>query len=147
MISEDNEYDGHTDKFWSFYNAETAQRDSKMTIAWESDMKLTLIFSGLFSATIAAFMVQSQKLLRQSPVAETHNLLAQLVAARQSKLGDIVQSQNLFQQDPAVDAHDLLAQVVPGAQQLSLVESSAASTPFEPSRAVIAINILWGTSL
>ncbi|KAG6828160.1 hypothetical protein H0H92_008971 [Tricholoma furcatifolium] len=147
MISEDSEYDGHTDKFWSFYNAETAQRDSKMTKAWESDMKITLIFSGLFSATIAAFMVQSQKLLRQNPVAETHNLLAQLVAARQSKLGDIVQSQNLFQQDPAVDAHNLLAQVVPGAQQLWLRESSAASTSFEPSRAVIAINILWGTSL
>ncbi|KAG6826411.1 hypothetical protein H0H92_015905 [Tricholoma furcatifolium] len=117
------ESDRQADGFWSFYVAETALHDSNVTGTWKSDMKNTLIFAGLFSATVTAFIIESQKLLQQDPAVVTNHLLTQLLAAQQSGLGATNTSSSV------------------------LLPSSIPAFPFQVSKSAIAINIFWFTSL
>ncbi|KAG6902353.1 hypothetical protein C0995_001150 [Termitomyces sp. Mi166 len=75
-------YDEHADTLWSFYVSEADQHDKDITETWKVDMDSTLIFAGLFSATVTAFIVESSKQLKQDSGDVSNALLAQILAAQ-----------------------------------------------------------------
>ncbi|KAJ7100447.1 hypothetical protein C8R44DRAFT_988498 [Mycena epipterygia] len=48
-------------KFWSVYISEAERYDSALVESWKADMEGMLIFSGLFSASLTAFIIESYK--------------------------------------------------------------------------------------
>ncbi|KAJ7627981.1 hypothetical protein DFH06DRAFT_725796 [Mycena polygramma] len=65
-------------KFWSVYNSEAERYDSALVESWKADMEGMLIFSGLFSASLTAFIIESYKNLIPDPGNMTVALLSQL---------------------------------------------------------------------
>ncbi|KAJ7866661.1 hypothetical protein B0H13DRAFT_2561111 [Mycena leptocephala] len=50
-------------KIWAIYVAEAEKYDKGLVESWKSDMEGMLIFAGLFSASLTAFLVESYKTL------------------------------------------------------------------------------------
>ncbi|KAJ7475630.1 hypothetical protein B0H11DRAFT_1666448, partial [Mycena galericulata] len=44
---------------WSVYITEAERYDSALVESWKADMEVILIFSGLFSASLTAFIIES----------------------------------------------------------------------------------------
>ncbi|KAI0044206.1 hypothetical protein FA95DRAFT_1471608, partial [Auriscalpium vulgare] len=63
---------------WSLYFKEAAARDDALIKHMQDDTNNIVVFSGLFSAVLAAFIVESYKLLRLDPGMTTVALLAQI---------------------------------------------------------------------
>ncbi|KAJ7876220.1 hypothetical protein B0H13DRAFT_2055779 [Mycena leptocephala] len=63
-------------KFWSVYNSEAERYDSALMESWKADMEGMLIFSGLFSASLTAFIIESYKNL----VPDTGNMTVALLS-------------------------------------------------------------------
>ncbi|KAF7341583.1 hypothetical protein MSAN_02055400 [Mycena sanguinolenta] len=51
-------------KIWSIYVGEAERYDTALVESWKADMEGMLIFSGLFSASLTAFLIESYKVLR-----------------------------------------------------------------------------------
>ncbi|KAG6853393.1 hypothetical protein C0991_004794 [Blastosporella zonata] len=119
-IKLENGYNEQADKFWSIYVSEAEQYDSNITETWKGDMDSTLIFAGLFSATVTAFIIESYKLLQQDSANVTNVLLTQLLAAQ------------------IATANTSSSVVLP---------TTLPSFDFVPSTAVVTVNILWFLSL
>ncbi|KAJ7913383.1 hypothetical protein B0H13DRAFT_1712629, partial [Mycena leptocephala] len=65
-------------KMWAFYVAEAEKYDKGLVESWKSDMDGMLIFAGLFSASVTAFLVESYRTLKVDSGDETVRLLAQI---------------------------------------------------------------------
>ncbi|KAJ7776332.1 hypothetical protein B0H16DRAFT_1506371 [Mycena metata] len=59
----DPQSDDSSAKFWSVYNSEAERYDSALVESWKADMEGMLIFSGLFSASLTAFIIESYRKL------------------------------------------------------------------------------------
>ncbi|KAJ7612866.1 hypothetical protein DFH06DRAFT_1015086 [Mycena polygramma] len=102
---------------WGIYVAVAEKYDKGLVKSWRSDMDGMLIFAGLFSASLTAFLIESYKTLNSDSGDTTVKLLAQI-------------SQQL-----AASAHG------------SVLDLPAMSTDFTPSPAALVCNALWFISL
>ncbi|KAJ7138577.1 hypothetical protein C8R46DRAFT_969345, partial [Mycena filopes] len=67
-------------KIWTVYISEAEKYDKALVESWKSDMEGMLIFAGLFSASLTAFLIESYKTLNSDPQETTTRLLAQISA-------------------------------------------------------------------
>ncbi|KAI0069176.1 hypothetical protein BV25DRAFT_1782317, partial [Artomyces pyxidatus] len=65
-------------KIWSMYLSEAEKHDKILADNWKGDTDGILIFTGLFSATVAAFIIESYKNLQSDAGATTVTLLGQI---------------------------------------------------------------------
>ncbi|KAJ7496565.1 hypothetical protein FB451DRAFT_1385959 [Mycena latifolia] len=65
-------------KIWSVYISEAEQYDKALVESWRGDMDGMLIFAGLFSASLTAFIVESYKTLTPDSGDTTAALLVQI---------------------------------------------------------------------
>ncbi|KAJ6465566.1 hypothetical protein C8R47DRAFT_48997 [Mycena vitilis] len=65
-------------KLWSIYIGEAERYDKALVESWKADMEGMLIFSGLFSASLTAFLVESYQTLQPDTGAATVQLLTQI---------------------------------------------------------------------
>ncbi|KAJ7182246.1 hypothetical protein C8R43DRAFT_840267, partial [Mycena crocata] len=65
-------------KLWAVYVSEAEKYDKRLMESWKSDMEGILIFAGLFSASLTAFLIESYKTLSPDPADRTALLLAQI---------------------------------------------------------------------
>ncbi|KAF8199396.1 hypothetical protein K438DRAFT_1478749, partial [Mycena galopus ATCC 62051] len=63
---------------WAVYISEAHKYDKTLVEGWKSDMEGLLIFAGLFSASLVAFIVESYKTLSPDHAAITIALLTQI---------------------------------------------------------------------
>ncbi|KAH9030921.1 hypothetical protein EDB85DRAFT_1866111, partial [Lactarius pseudohatsudake] len=63
---------------WSIYLTEAEKQDSGVTENWKGDTDGILVFTGLFSATVTGFIVESYKKLSPDSSDTTNALLAQI---------------------------------------------------------------------
>ncbi|KAI0261613.1 hypothetical protein BC834DRAFT_830014, partial [Gloeopeniophorella convolvens] len=60
---------------WSVYLSVSDNFDQSLVENWKGDMDGILIFTGLFSATVSAFAIESYRGLQQDPTELTAQLL------------------------------------------------------------------------
>ncbi|KAJ7145556.1 hypothetical protein C8R44DRAFT_655501 [Mycena epipterygia] len=65
-------------KLWAVYISEAEKYDRALVESWKSDMEGMLIFAGLFSASLTAFIIESYKTLNPDSGDTTINLLSQI---------------------------------------------------------------------
>ncbi|KAJ6571267.1 hypothetical protein B0H19DRAFT_1255256 [Mycena capillaripes] len=65
-------------KIWAIYAAEAEKYDKALVESWKSDMEGMLIFAGLFSASLTAFVIESYKTLNPDSGDATVRLLTQI---------------------------------------------------------------------
>ncbi|KAJ7119826.1 hypothetical protein C8R44DRAFT_180249 [Mycena epipterygia] len=65
-------------KLWAVYISEAEKYDKALVESWKSDMEGMLIFAGLFSASLTAFIIESYKTLTPDSGDSTVQLLAQI---------------------------------------------------------------------
>ncbi|KAJ7152536.1 hypothetical protein C8R46DRAFT_481779, partial [Mycena filopes] len=65
-------------KLWAVYVSEAEKYDKSLVESWKSDMEGMLIFAGLFSASLTAFLIESYKTLVPDSGDATVLLLAQI---------------------------------------------------------------------
>ncbi|KAJ7082992.1 hypothetical protein C8R44DRAFT_561988, partial [Mycena epipterygia] len=63
---------------WAVYISEADKYDKTLVENWKSDMDGILIFAGLFSAILTAFLIESYKTLSPDQGAITIAVLAQI---------------------------------------------------------------------
>ncbi|KAJ7132468.1 hypothetical protein C8R44DRAFT_595974, partial [Mycena epipterygia] len=63
---------------WAVYISEAQNYDKALVDSWKSDMEGLLIFAGLFSASLTAFLVESYKTLSPDQGTTTIAVLAQI---------------------------------------------------------------------
>lgn len=113
------EYSNTSGKVWSVYLNEAEKQDTVLAENWKGDAEGILIFTGLFAATVAAFIIESYKQLSPDLSTATVQLLSQI-----------------SQQISALSN---------GTQIPAPAPFSDAS--FRPTSSVIRVNILWFLSL
>ncbi|KAJ7657201.1 hypothetical protein DFH06DRAFT_459138 [Mycena polygramma] len=72
------EHEAAAAKLWAVYVSEAEKYDRGLVESWKSDMEGMLIFAGLFSASLTAFLIESYKTLNPDPENTTALLLAQI---------------------------------------------------------------------
>ncbi|KAK7006319.1 hypothetical protein R3P38DRAFT_1706512 [Favolaschia claudopus] len=77
-IASDARDDAAAAKIWAIYAAEAEKYDKGLVQSWKSDMDGMLIFAGLFSAVLTAFLIESYKTLNPDPVDLTVLLLTRI---------------------------------------------------------------------
>ncbi|KAI9428401.1 hypothetical protein H4582DRAFT_1769883, partial [Lactarius indigo] len=63
---------------WSMYLTEAEKQDKDVTESWKGDAEGILVFTGLFSATVAAFIIESYQNLSPKSGDTTNALLTQI---------------------------------------------------------------------
>ncbi|KAJ7088507.1 hypothetical protein B0H15DRAFT_780793, partial [Mycena belliarum] len=63
-------------KLWSIYIDEAQRYDTALVESWKADMEGMLIFSGLFSASLTAFLIESYRTLQEDSGTMTVQLLS-----------------------------------------------------------------------
>ncbi|KAJ7029423.1 hypothetical protein C8F04DRAFT_1288280, partial [Mycena alexandri] len=106
-------------KLWAVYISEADKYGKPLVESWKSNMEGMLIFAGLFSASLTAFLIESYKTLSPDSGGQTVKLLAQI-------------SQQLASAS--------------NGSTLSL-PISPPSDPFNPSATSLICNALWFISL
>ncbi|CAA7264764.1 unnamed protein product [Cyclocybe aegerita] len=71
-------YDDPSASLWSAYLSKSEKYDRTMAQNWKGDMDSILIFAGLFSASVTAFIIESYKTLNPEPSDTTVLLLSQI---------------------------------------------------------------------
>ncbi|KAK7013702.1 hypothetical protein R3P38DRAFT_2720430 [Favolaschia claudopus] len=74
----DYSHDTAGTKIWSVYVSEAEKYDKALVDSWKSDMEGLLIFAGLFSAILTAFLIESYKTLTPDSGDDTKTLLSQI---------------------------------------------------------------------
>ncbi|TDL15340.1 hypothetical protein BD410DRAFT_756535, partial [Rickenella mellea] len=105
---------------WSIYVAEAEKFDKALVESWKGGMEGILIFAGLFSTSVAAFIVEGYKKLSPDSADMTVALLAQL----SSQLVAISNGTNL-----------------------NILPHSPANVPSRPTASMVGVNVLWFLSL
>ncbi|TFY80039.1 hypothetical protein EWM64_g3973 [Hericium alpestre] len=72
------DYGESSAKIWSVYVNATEKYDRALVESWKGDMDGILIFAGLFSAVVTAFLVESSKLFQEDQSTTTTAILAQI---------------------------------------------------------------------
>ncbi|KAJ7668818.1 hypothetical protein DFH06DRAFT_208026 [Mycena polygramma] len=72
------EHEAAAAKLWAVYVSEAEKYDRGLVESWKSDMEGMLIFAGLFSASLTAFLIESYKTLNPDSGGTTVLLLAQI---------------------------------------------------------------------
>ncbi|KAI0263245.1 hypothetical protein BC834DRAFT_1042990 [Gloeopeniophorella convolvens] len=62
------DYDERAAKFWSVYVDEAESHDKALIETWKDDMEGVIIFAGLYSASLTAFLAESYQNLQPDPV-------------------------------------------------------------------------------
>ncbi|KAH9954596.1 hypothetical protein BC827DRAFT_956572 [Russula dissimulans] len=75
-----NYNDDPSTKMWALCLSHADKHDAEMLDRWKADMDGILIYTGVFSATVAAFLVDSYKYLNRDPADATVILLEQVTA-------------------------------------------------------------------
>ncbi|KAJ7752548.1 hypothetical protein B0H16DRAFT_1317352, partial [Mycena metata] len=70
--------DSAASKVWAVYVSEAEKYDRSLVESWKSDMEGMLIFAGLFSASLTAFIIESYKTLIPDSGDSTVQLLVQI---------------------------------------------------------------------
>ncbi|KAI9457961.1 hypothetical protein BJY52DRAFT_1373901, partial [Lactarius psammicola] len=104
---------------WSIYLTEAEKQDTEVLERWKGDANGILVFTGLFSATVAAFIIESYKLLSPNSSDTTNALLTQIS----------VQLVNISNRTP-------LASV-----------AAQRSHSFKPTASAVRVNVFWFLSL
>ncbi|KAI0247723.1 hypothetical protein BJV78DRAFT_1242785 [Lactifluus subvellereus] len=104
-------------KMWALCISQADKHDTAMAERWKADMEGILLYTGVFSATVAAFLVESYKTLRPDPGEVSARLLRQVT--------------------------EQLAAISNGTQ----LPPPTTEDPFRPKRYAVHVNILWFLSL
>ncbi|KAJ7618245.1 hypothetical protein DFH06DRAFT_1061809, partial [Mycena polygramma] len=72
------EHEAAAAKLWAVYVSEAEKYDKGLVESWKSDMEGMLIFAGLFSASLTAFLIESYKTLNPDSGDTAVLLLAQI---------------------------------------------------------------------
>ncbi|KAI0031456.1 hypothetical protein K488DRAFT_52034, partial [Vararia minispora EC-137] len=80
-LPQTTEFSDPKDKLWSLYLRNAEEEDRVNIESWKGDTDGILIFTGLFAATVAAFVIEGYKRLSPDSSAETVVLLKQIAAA------------------------------------------------------------------
>uniref|UniRef100_A0A8H7XWI1 DUF6535 domain-containing protein n=2 Tax=Psilocybe cubensis TaxID=181762 RepID=A0A8H7XWI1_PSICU len=72
-------------KVWSMYLDLTKSKGEELMRIWNCDLDTILIFAGLFSAILTAFLIKTRKDLQQDPQAITNNLIRDLIQTLSSE--------------------------------------------------------------
>ncbi|PPQ64237.1 hypothetical protein CVT24_008640 [Panaeolus cyanescens] len=75
-------YDDPSANLWSSYLSKSQQWDKRLVENWKGDMDSILIFAGLFSASLTAFIIESYQLLNPNPQDTMVDLLTELLSAQ-----------------------------------------------------------------
>ncbi|KAF8492545.1 hypothetical protein F5888DRAFT_1927607, partial [Russula emetica] len=117
-IVEEN-YGDPSDKLFSVYLAQADKFDKEQSESWKGDTEGILVFTGLFSATVAAFLIESYKQLQPSSSDTVILLLSQI-----------------SKQLAALSSGSSIS-----------IPSGLPGQDFQPSSSAIRVNILWFISL
>ncbi|KAN0124182.1 hypothetical protein V8E52_001831, partial [Russula decolorans] len=111
-------------KVWSVYLSEAERQDRALAENWKGDTEGILIFTGLFAATVAAFIIESYKQLSPDSGATTVFLLQQI-------------------------SHQLSSFSASGTTTGTPTPSQPTNSDssFHPTPSAIRVNILWFLSL
>ncbi|KAI9447532.1 hypothetical protein H4582DRAFT_2137090, partial [Lactarius indigo] len=104
---------------WSMYLTEAEKQDAEVLESWKGDANGILVFTGLFSATVAAFIIESYKQLSPDSGDTTNALLGQI-------------SQQLVN-------------ISHGKPLASVAVTSGQS--FKPTASAVRVNVFWFLSL
>ncbi|KAJ7084703.1 hypothetical protein C8R44DRAFT_561806, partial [Mycena epipterygia] len=63
---------------WSIYVGEAEKYDKALVESWRSNMDSILIFAGLYSASLTAFVIESYKTLTPDSGDLSHQVLTQI---------------------------------------------------------------------
>ncbi|KAH9031274.1 hypothetical protein EDB84DRAFT_171890 [Lactarius hengduanensis] len=118
-VQRDENQGDSSDGLWSMYLTEAEKQDTEVIESWKGDTNGILVFTGLFSATVAAFLVESYKKLSPDSGDTTNALLAQIS----------VQLVSISNGTP-------LANVTAPSDQT-----------FKPTSSAVRVNVLWFLSL
>ncbi|KAJ7647059.1 hypothetical protein FB45DRAFT_1099575, partial [Roridomyces roridus] len=77
---ERGEETGENGRVWNVYNEEAQKADLLMTDGWSRSIDILLVFTGLFSAVLTTFIIQSYQLMLPSATDTTNALLAHLIS-------------------------------------------------------------------
>ncbi|KAI0262302.1 hypothetical protein BC834DRAFT_829018, partial [Gloeopeniophorella convolvens] len=75
----DAEYGDTSAPIWNLYRTESEKYDKMLVESWMGNTDSMLIFTGLFSAIISAFLVETYRTLQPDTDSQTVTLLSQLV--------------------------------------------------------------------
>ncbi|KZV72680.1 hypothetical protein PENSPDRAFT_604161, partial [Peniophora sp. CONT] len=81
----DTSYLNPSDKFWNLYIADAEKHDKIRLERWKGDTDGTLIFTGLFAAAVATFLVSTMPSLSPDTSDETVLLLSQMFAVMENQ--------------------------------------------------------------
>ncbi|THH13693.1 hypothetical protein EW146_g6555 [Bondarzewia mesenterica] len=73
------DYDARPSPLWSVYMKEAESHDKALIETWKDDMEGVIIFAGLYSASLTAFLVDSYKQLQPDPPTQSVFLMQQTV--------------------------------------------------------------------
>ncbi|KAI9436106.1 hypothetical protein BJY52DRAFT_1387453, partial [Lactarius psammicola] len=104
---------------WSMYLLEAKKQDEEVTESWKGDTEGIIVFTGLFSATVAAFIIESYKQLSPDSSDTTNALLTQL-------------SRQLVNISNGVPLESVAEQI---------------NQSFKPTASAVRVNVLWFLSL
>ncbi|KAJ7577949.1 hypothetical protein C8J56DRAFT_970040 [Mycena floridula] len=71
-------YDSAERELWSMYTTTASRFDESLAKNWKGDMDAILIFAGLFTASLTAFIIESYKGLSPDPSTQTVELLTRI---------------------------------------------------------------------
>ncbi|KAF8210589.1 hypothetical protein K438DRAFT_1809972 [Mycena galopus ATCC 62051] len=80
MRDESGEETSDNARVWQIYNDEATKADTLMTDGWSRSIDVLLVFTGLFSAVLTTFIIQSYQLMLPTPADTTNILLIKLIA-------------------------------------------------------------------
>ncbi|KAI9447643.1 hypothetical protein H4582DRAFT_12402 [Lactarius indigo] len=112
-------YGDSSGRLWTMYLTEAEKEDKEITENWKVDTEGILVFTGLFSATVASFIVESYKQLSPDSGGTTNALLTQI-------------SQQLVNASNGIPLASVAAQN---------------SQPFKPTASAVRVNVMWFLSL
>ncbi|KAH9071517.1 hypothetical protein EDB83DRAFT_2221031, partial [Lactarius deliciosus] len=112
-------YGDSSGRLWTMYLTEAEEQDKEITESWKGEAEGILVFTGLFSATVAAFIIESYKQLSPDSGDTTNALLTQI-------------SQQLVNISNGTPLTSVAAQI---------------SQPFRPTASAVRVNVLWFLSL
>ncbi|KAJ7480698.1 hypothetical protein FB451DRAFT_1394771 [Mycena latifolia] len=78
VVAQDGAEEAAAAKLWTVYVSEAEKYDKSLVESWKSDMEGMLIFAGLFSASLTAFIIESYKTLTPDSGDATVQLLSQI---------------------------------------------------------------------
>ncbi|KAH9056367.1 hypothetical protein EDB87DRAFT_1238862 [Lactarius vividus] len=118
-VQRDENHGDSSDGLWSMYLTEAEKQDQEVTESWKGDTDGILVFTGLFSATVAAFIIESYKTLSPDSGNTTNALLTQISAQ--------------------------LVNISNGTPLASIAVQSSQS--FKPTASAVRVNVFWFLSL